>query len=128
VSIPCKTHRCSLGKCLHRSQICDSKKDCHDGSDERKQICEDSSKKPCSPQEFRCKNEKCIEKIKFCNHINDCGDKSDEPSECTCFSYLKSTSPEKICDGVMHCWDRSDESIAYCGADCSRESSFTCGL
>lgn len=37
----CKSHRCLSGKCLERSFICDGKIDCHDGSDEKKTMCQE---------------------------------------------------------------------------------------
>jgi hypothetical protein len=40
---------------------------------------------------------------------------------------LKSTSPKKICDGIRHCWDRSDEDTHYCGKTIPEELSFKCG-
>lgn len=125
LTIKCETHRCALGKCLRKSQVCNSKRDCHDGSDERQELCEGQNR--CSPQEFRCTNGKCISKVKFCNHIDDCGDKTDEPSECTCFSYLRSTNPALMCDGIRHCWDRTDENPNYCGTNCNNNSTFKCG-
>jgi Low-density lipoprotein receptor domain class A len=52
--------------------------------------------------------------------------KSDEPSECTCFSYLKATDPTKICDGIRHCWDKTDENPVYCDTKCIEGMSFKC--
>lgn len=125
----CETHRCPLGKCLKQHQLCDGQPDCHDGSDERKDVCNKNtaSQDRCSPLEFRCRNGKCVEKTKFCDHIDHCGDKSDEPSECTCFSYLMATDPGKVCDGIRHCWDRTDEDPTYCGSKCTDALLFKCG-
>lgn len=129
IKMKCETHRCPLGKCLEKHQMCDGKSDCHDNSDEKPDVCQKvpEHQRACKPSEFRCQSGKCIEKTKFCNHLDDCGDKSDEPSECTCFSYLKATDPDKICDGIRHCWDRTDEDPKYCGTDCAKNISFKCG-
>lgn len=129
MSIKCATHRCSLGRCLKRHELCNGINDCHDGSDEKPQVCLNVPErdKLCKPSDFYCRNGRCVDKSKFCDHINDCGDKSDEPSECTCFSYLKATDPRKLCDGIRHCWDRSDEDPTYCGTNCSVRTSFKCG-
>ncbi|CRK92869.1 CLUMA_CG006281, isoform A [Clunio marinus] len=124
----CEIHRCPLGKCLEKYQLCDLKSDCHDGSDENHEICFKlpTDEKPCNTSQFRCGDGKCVEKTKFCDQIPDCRDKSDEPSECTCFSYLKATSPSKICDGIRHCWDKTDEDSTYCGVNCPEKTSFNC--
>lgn len=58
---------------------------------------------------MKCQNGKCVPKTAFCNLVNDCGDWSDEPGLCTCGSYLNLTNPEKLCDGIRNCYDRSDE-------------------
>lgn len=125
--IPCSTHRCPLGKCLDQSQLCNKIADCHDASDEKPETCEKFAKNvTCLIHEFECRNEKCIDKSKFCNHIDECGDKSDEPSECTCFDYLKITRPNKLCDGIIHCWDRTDEDAVFCKDTCGDKSKFMC--
>lgn len=126
VTIKCDTHRCPLGNCLDKHQLCDGIADCHDHSDEHENICH-RNQNSCKHSEFRCLDGKCIEKSKFCNHIEDCSDKTDEPSECTCFSFLRATDPSKLCDGIRHCWDKSDEDPAYCGAKCPEMTSFKCG-
>lgn len=68
----------------------------------------------CSKWEIRCANGSCIPKMSFCDKINDCGDWSDEPKDCSCREYLKLSEPSKICDGIVHCWDNSDERFCPC--------------
>ncbi|RZB39016.1 Ldl recept a domain containing protein, partial [Asbolus verrucosus] len=63
----------------------------------------------CRWTEFKCRNGSCIPKSSFCDTINDCGDHFDEPAVCSCKTYLERVHPEKICDGTVNCWDRSDE-------------------
>lgn len=64
--------------------------------------------------ELKCNNGHYIPKLWFANNINECGDNSDEPNHLTCFSYLALTSPGKICDGIRHCLDKTDEDPKYC--------------
>ena len=69
------------GKCVHNSWLCDGERDCADGEDEAKELCE---KRTCSPTQFACQNGKCILGHLKCDGMNDCGDGSDEedcPSE-----------------------------------------------
>lgn len=123
--INCDTHRCALGKCLTKNQLCNGISECRDGSDETKEVCEKvKDDKKCAANEFQCHSGQCVDKIKFCDHVHDCMDKSDEPSECTCFDFLRTTNPKKICDGIVHCWDRTDEDAIYCGGKC--EGKFKC--
>lgn len=76
----------------------------------------------CSKWEIKCANGKCVSKKAFCNAINDCGDGSDEPANCSCKEYLKLTEPSKVCDGVVHCGDNTDERFCTCDG-----SNFKCG-
>lgn len=121
----CETHRCPIGKCLRSDHVCDGIEDCRDGSDETEKTCSKmKERKNCARHEFRCKNGKCVDKKAFCDHKKDCEDGSDEPNECTCFDFLRLTEPSKLCDGVTHCWDRSDENAIFCGNNC--DGKFKC--
>lgn len=122
----CETHRCSLGNCLSPRLLCNGINDCRNGSDENEEICKKAKMhKNCAVNEFQCKNGQCVDKSAFCNRHVDCGgDKSDEPLECTCFDFLRITDPSKICDGIINCWDKSDENAIFCGNKC--EGKFRC--
>lgn len=76
----------------------------------------------CSRNELKCKTGgKCVPKSNFCNAQNDCADGSDEPARCSCRAYLELTDPAKICDGNVHCKDRTDEKFCDCAG-----STFKC--
>lgn len=68
----------------------------------------------CSKSQLRCQNGECVPREAFCNEKIDCSDGSDEPSECTCGEYLKLTAPERICDNIRHCLDKTDELNCTC--------------
>lgn len=63
---------------------------------------------------MKCRNGKCISKELFKDGNNDCGDGTDEPGQTTCSDYLARVMPSRLCDGVLHCGDRSDEDPMFC--------------
>ncbi|KAK9886070.1 hypothetical protein WA026_014854 [Henosepilachna vigintioctopunctata] len=71
------TLRCSwnrMDKCISEGELCDHKRDCEDGYDERdclRQYCK-------SPSFFLCNNGLCINDTLVGNAVDDCGDFSDE--------------------------------------------------
>lgn len=83
----CDDIRCPLGNCLQAHQVCDGRFDCHDGSDENPQMCQ--QRLHCATDEMRCGTGQCVSKTKFCDGINDCADGSDEPQHCSCVEYLR---------------------------------------
>lgn len=83
----CDSYRCPIGNCLSDKEICDGKKDCHDGSDELPEICKIYRK--CNVNEIKCENHKCVLRSQFCDMYDDCGDSTDEPVNCKCIDYLK---------------------------------------
>ncbi|GJQ72842.1 hypothetical protein Trydic_g1491 [Trypoxylus dichotomus] len=125
----CQGFRCTLGQCIESRRICNGIPDCRDGEDENTLMCREwntfchlSNKCDCAKNEITCGNGRCVSKSAFCNNIIDCEDESDEPDICNCFNYLKMTSPEKICDGVRNCLDRTDENLEICKCDAGKYS------
>ncbi|KOX71108.1 Serine protease nudel [Melipona quadrifasciata] len=127
----CNGFRCNVGQCIPRNRVCDGVPDCRGREDEDSNYCGQLRKNceysvdgcVCTKTELRCRNGKCVDKSAFCDGNVDCPDGSDEPTICTCAEYLKLTSPERLCDGVRHCLDKTDESPEMC--PCT-DSSFQC--
>lgn len=58
---------------------------------------------------FRCWTGACLPITSRCNRLLDCPGGEDEKA-CSCADYLRAEfSQSKICDGVVDCWDYSDE-------------------
>ncbi|KAB0801365.1 hypothetical protein PPYR_05719 [Photinus pyralis] len=65
----------------------------------------------CSNYTIKCGDGQCLPDTTRCNQLVDCNDGTDEKN-CTCADYLKSQYLlRKICDGVVDCWDFSDENL-----------------
>ncbi|XP_043952272.1 low-density lipoprotein receptor-related protein 2-like isoform X1 [Gambusia affinis] len=109
--------------CIKRTQMCDGKRDCPDGSDEK------CIKRCSSDTDFRCKDRlRCIPKSQVCDGRSQCTDGSDEVN---CRSAEVQEAPKEvlkcrfgsrpcndrtacvllshICDGETDCQDGSDE-------------------
>ncbi|XP_071642079.1 serine protease ndl [Temnothorax longispinosus] len=131
VEATCDGVRCNIGRCVPWNQVCDGVADCRDGADEKNAMClqvqqtrrKDESNRKCAKSELRCKNDECVSKSAFCDGKVDCSDGTDEPVRCSCAEYLKLTKPERLCDGVRHCLDKTDESPEAC--HCT-ETNFKC--
>ncbi|KAM3967355.1 serine protease nudel [Aphomia sociella] len=131
----CDGVRCSRGRCVKMVQVCDGVKDCEDGQDEsvhacgnKTQICEKDPHQrgcECSSGQMRCHNGKCILKQLFNNGHDDCGDGTDEPDHVICSRYLARVMPAGLCDGILHCEDRSDEDPMFC--KCYAKRTYMCG-
>ncbi|XP_016532550.1 low-density lipoprotein receptor-related protein 2 isoform X4 [Poecilia formosa] len=108
--------------CLKASQICDRRKDCPDGSDEK-------CVRKCPGTDFRCKDRRsCVPKSQICDGRSQCNDGSDEFNCRSVESRPSQTNPLKcrmgsrmcrdgtdcvlfshVCDGERDCRDGSDE-------------------
>ncbi|XP_050314340.1 serine protease nudel isoform X2 [Anthonomus grandis grandis] len=128
----CYGFRCSLGNCIPEHNLCDGINHCHDGSDENSTVCYEREKEcymndncVCSHTQLKCPHSnKCYRKSAFCDRTDNCGAFEDEPEVCTCHNYLNLTNPQKICDGTVNCFDRSDENPEICTC---QPGSFQCG-
>ncbi|KAL4712769.1 hypothetical protein ACJJTC_008066 [Scirpophaga incertulas] len=66
--------------------------------------------------------EECLPMTSRCNRLLDCSGGEDERA-CTCADYLRAEfSQSKICDGVVDCWDYSDEN----SCDWCQEGQYVC--
>ncbi|KAL6265616.1 hypothetical protein P5V15_002410 [Pogonomyrmex californicus] len=128
----CDGIRCNIGQCVPWNQVCDDIPDCRDGADEKSEIClrkvqqirrRNGLDYKCTKSQLQCKNGECISKGEFCDGKVDCSDGTDEPAICSCAEYLRLTAPERLCDGVRHCFDKTDESPEECQC---LETSFIC--
>ncbi|EGI57358.1 Serine protease nudel [Acromyrmex echinatior] len=117
----CDGVRCNIGQCIPWNQVCDGVMDCRDGADEKNAMClqvqqirRRNETNKCAKSEIQCRNGECISKSAFCDGKVDCSNGVDEPVICSCAEYLKLTMPERLCDGVRHCLDKTDESPEEC--------------
>ncbi|KAJ0178781.1 hypothetical protein K1T71_005556 [Dendrolimus kikuchii] len=130
----CEGTRCNRGRCLTLAETCNGVNDCEDGKDEFEAACEkkhllckqDSFQKGCEclSSEMKCRNGKCVSKELFKDGNDDCGDSTDEPGHTTCGDYLARVMPSNLCDGILHCYDRSDEDPSFC--KCYAKRAFKC--
>ena len=59
--------------CVHSSWTCDGDRDCPDGSDEGKEVCEEEAE--CGSDEFKCGDGQCVLEHLYCEHCEDPSDK-----------------------------------------------------
>ncbi len=120
--------------------MCDAYSDCHDGSDEWPEVCENWG---CTVGHWKCAdNVKCIYDYVVCDSYTDCYDGSDEVDcanwKCAegwwkCADNLQCLDDESFCDGRLKygCHDGSDEWPEICERHVCREhftkcADFTC--
>ncbi|XP_048007438.1 serine protease nudel [Leguminivora glycinivorella] len=131
----CHGHRCSRGQCIDLKQVCDGVKDCADAADESVSACERKQRVcrndpylggcECKTGELKCNNGRCVSKELFKDGEDNCGDGTDEPGQTICSDYLSMVMPSRLCDGILHCHDRSDEDPKFC--KCHSKENHRCG-
>lgn len=116
-------------KCIGRGQVCDGKRNCPGGDDEKdcdNETGSDPFKEAvtgldCSEEEFQCLHNRkaaCLSNERRCNGIKDCDNGEDE-TECPalkcfdgywlCGDGSRCVSQIEWCNGVKDCRDNSDE-------------------
>ncbi|XP_034829653.1 serine protease nudel [Maniola hyperantus] len=130
----CEGARCLRGKCVELQNICNGVTDCEDGADELKDACRKKhdicTHDPlhrgceCPVGQLKCNNGRCVLKEFFKDGHDDCGDGTDEPGHTKCSDYLRRVMPSRLCDGILHCQDRSDEDPMFC--KCHAKKGFKC--
>ncbi|XP_063377037.1 serine protease nudel isoform X1 [Cydia fagiglandana] len=131
----CHGQRCSRGQCIDLKQVCDGVKDCADAADESAVACERKQRIcrndpylggcECKTGELKCNNGRCVSKELFKDGEDNCGDGTDEPGQTICSDYLSMVMPSRLCDGILHCHDRSDEDPKFC--KCHSKENHRCG-
>ncbi|XP_019883913.2 modular serine protease-like [Camponotus floridanus] len=141
-----KEFQCSTiqRECISLDDVCNGYKDCSDESDENATICREY---PCPEYTFRCLYGGCIYQEVICDGIKDCIDGTDEDSnmcatincegekcsqykcrdeEFACENRQQCLPIAKICDGIRHCADASDENSKMCKIRECPENWFRC--
>lgn len=102
-------------KSIPKERICDGLKDCQDGSDENKTVCQNEGIF-CDFDNDSFSNSSFVRHDFVCDGIRDCDDNTDESHElCSdnrfyCFGGDPLSIDKKFLeDGVNHCFDGSDE-------------------
>ncbi|XP_050664597.1 serine protease nudel [Leptidea sinapis] len=131
----CEGIRCPRGTCIKMKHVCDGVSNCEDGNDESHEACQKKydicSKDPlfrgceCPVGQLKCRNGECVPKEAFKDGHDDCADGTDEPGQTTCSDYLSRVMPSRLCDGILHCHDRSDEDPMFC--KCFAKNAYRCG-
>ena len=68
-------HQCDDGTCINSLLLCDGKKECSTGSDEKEEFC---NSRECGNSSFKCESGQCVQDVFKCDNNLDCADGSDE--------------------------------------------------
>uniref|UniRef100_A0A1I8NGS4 Uncharacterized protein n=1 Tax=Musca domestica TaxID=7370 RepID=A0A1I8NGS4_MUSDO len=122
----------AYGGCISGNDRCNGVRNCIDGSDEIRYLCDSSSdlfqdlRGSCWLfSHMQCKSGECISRDTMCDGIADCKDGSDETMEiCSIFDcpdytfrcgYGACVPGIARCNGIKDCLDGSDEIPSHCG-------------
>ncbi|KRY29365.1 Eukaryotic translation initiation factor 3 subunit G [Trichinella spiralis] len=125
--------QCGNGLCINRTEMCDNKRDCDDGSDEDDKLCScDNSDGFFCKSNNETKFNNCKPNSFRCDGFADCEGGTDETDCDSCFNNPKAfycnvtrtCLPESSrCDGEVDCPDYSDEDFCSCSVCKSQKHS-----
>lgn len=124
------TFQCRSGQCISWYFVCNSVKNCADGSDE-----DECMPHHCPKEAYQCKDGTCIPRSKVCNGRKDCNDASDEAKcfdDCDTKAFRcgdRACLPQyAYCNAIASCRDGSDELASACdkGGESCPPNTFRC--
>ncbi|CAG0922608.1 unnamed protein product [Notodromas monacha] len=126
--------KCPDGNCISSRWVCDGRKDCANGEDEKRSLCPE---RECGPDFYRCSDGSgCVPQKFVCDDMRDCANGEDElgcasskrcaDEDFACADGEGLCVPKLwLCDGKRDCRDGSDE-MDCLSRNCSA-AEFRCG-